>query len=81
MTTKMIRELKTASEIIDALGGTAEVARLTKRGMAAVSNWRASGRLPAEFFLIMTQQLTEKFCSAPSSLWSIREPIEREATA
>ena len=32
-----------ASEIIDALGGTAEVARLCETSMQAVSNWRQHG--------------------------------------
>lgn len=35
--------LMTSSQIIDALGGTAEVARLCEVEMAAVSQWRHNG--------------------------------------
>lgn len=68
------RELQTAGDVIDALGGTAETARLTKRKSQHVSNWRAAGRLPADTFLIMLAELRERDCNASPKLWGIKEP-------
>jgi hypothetical protein len=63
--------LTTAGEVIDALGGTAETARKTNRQMQAVSNWRKSGRLPAETFLIVSDELAKLGRAAPPELWGI----------
>ena len=41
----------TVSEIIDALGGTAEVARHFGVGRTAVGNWRSWGRFPDRLHL------------------------------
>ena len=68
------RDLQTAGEVIDALGGTAATARLVGRKDQHVSNWRASGRLPADTFLIIAELLKEKNATAPPSVWGIREP-------
>lgn len=43
----MIRKLTTPGAVIDALGGTAEVAKLTGKTPQAVSNWRTRG-LPGD---------------------------------
>ncbi len=71
--------LETASEVIDALGGTAAVARLTNRQMQHVSNWRSTGRLPPDTFLIMTAELHKIRLAAPSEIWGI--PSSREAVS
>lgn len=63
--------LKSASDVIDALGGTAAMARLTSRRMQSVSNWRAEGRLPAETFLVVGRALEDIGKSAPPSIWGI----------
>lgn len=68
------RELQTAGEVIDALGGTAATARLTARKDQHVSNWRAYGRLPSETFLILKAELEKRDLRAPPSIWGIREP-------
>lgn len=68
------RELQTASEVIDRLGGTAATARLTGRRDQHVSNWRRSGRLPADTFLVMKVELRGRGCTAPAKLWGITEP-------
>ncbi|HEX5424878.1 MAG TPA: hypothetical protein VFW94_15125 [Candidatus Acidoferrales bacterium] len=70
----MGRELQTADEVIDALGGTAATARLTGKNPQHVSNWRAAERLPAETFLILQDELRARDLIAPPSLWGIREP-------
>ena len=47
------------SALIDALGGTAEVARLSEVRSPSVSGWRASGRIP-EDRLIRLSLIAEK---------------------
>jgi hypothetical protein len=44
----------TASDFIDALGGTSVVGRLTKSSPQAVANWRARGTIPATFYLVLS---------------------------
>jgi hypothetical protein len=68
------RELQTAGQVIDQLGGTAATARLTGRKDQHVTNWRRSGRLPADTFLIMMAELRDRDCNAAPSLWGIKEP-------
>jgi len=41
----------TAHELIQALGGTASVAKLLGIGPSAVSNWKAAGRIPPRWYL------------------------------
>ena len=69
----MTRDLQTAGEVIDALGGTAATARIAGRKDQHVSNWRASGRLPADTFLILQAELRDRDLNAPPSIWGIRE--------
>lgn len=71
----MTRNLQTANDVIDALGGTAATARLTGRRGSHVSNWRKSGRLPAQTFLVLKHELTSRDCSASPELWGIKEPV------
>ena len=68
------RNLKSADEVIDALGGTVATADLTGRKAQHVSNWRASGRLPANTFLVISKELSERGKNAPPSIWGITEP-------
>jgi hypothetical protein len=70
----MPKELQTAGDVIDALGGTAATARIVGKKDQHVSNWRASGRLPAYTFLILQPELESRGKSAPPGLWGIREP-------
>lgn len=70
----MARELQSASEVIDALGGTAATARLTDRRAQHVSNWRKTGRLPPDTFLVLKTELNERNCRASPELWGIKEP-------
>ena len=41
--------LTTTEEIIDALGGTAVVSRMTRRQMAQVARWKRVGKFPPRF--------------------------------
>ncbi len=59
----------TTSEVIDALGGTAKVARLMKRRPQAVSNWRDRPAFPPETFLAFRTALETIGHAAPPKLW------------
>ena len=59
-------EIRTASQAIDALGGTAKVARMfaTKLSRQAVSNWRLATRgLPPDTYAVMAPALTARGCT------------------
>lgn len=73
-----IRRLKTASEVIDEIGSD-RLRELTGRKSQHITNWRASGFLPHDFFLIMTEELAERECTAPAALWRIIEPKKSRA--
>lgn len=57
--------------VIDALGGTAEVARITGRTPQAVSNWRKRATFPPDTFLVLNGALTLKAKTAPATLWGM----------
>ncbi|MFO0236941.1 MAG: hypothetical protein ACK53Z_02875 [Betaproteobacteria bacterium] len=69
----MTNEPQTPQQIIDLLGGTSAVARMTERSAQAVSNWRSRG-LPSDVFLIMADALKAKGIEADPSLWGILQP-------
>lgn len=64
--------LTSVEEVIEHLGGTGKVARLTGSTVPAVCNWRTYGRFPATMFLVMTQLLRRRGAVAPPGLWSQR---------
>lgn len=67
-------ELRNANEVIDALGGTGATARLTNRKYdQAVSNWRKSGRLPADTFVVISNELKKMGLRADPSIWGMVE--------
>ena len=67
-------ELHSATDVIDVLGGTRATARFTGRRDQAVSNWRANGRLPADTYLVITQELGRLGYYARASLWGMHDP-------
>ena len=66
-------ELRTTTEIIDALGGNILVAQLTSSAPKAVSRWRTA-KFPSNTYLIIKAELLRLGVSAPDHLWSMREP-------
>jgi len=64
--------LKTAAEVIDALGGTQAVADMFRIGYGAAWNWRIRG-LPADTYAAMQRELNHRGYMAPAVLWSQRE--------
>lgn len=64
----------TTGDVIDALGGTAAVARLLGRSMTVVSNWKAGGCFPSNTYVVFQGALAQAGRSAPDSLWRMVEP-------
>lgn len=62
------RQLKTATEVIDALGQP-RVSELTGKTYKQVWAWRADGAFPARYFLAMWSELVAQGYSAPPGLW------------
>lgn len=75
-------ELRSTSEIIDALGGNQAVSELTGiNNSGAVSNWRAQAAFPAWTYLSITRALEQTGKSAPDALWAMNPPRKRHAEA
>jgi len=78
-----LKVLGTSGEVIDALGGTSNTARIAASVSPSgcspqrVTNWRGSGRLAPFTFLIFTDELTARGFRAPPELWGIKPPPER----
>ena len=52
--------LDSVSTVVDAFGGTNAVARRLGVGPPAVSNWRAAGVIPSEYFLVFSSWAAAK---------------------
>lgn len=63
----IMAHLNTTSEVIDALGGTAAVARLMGVSLQVVTNWRARKQFPAYTYLGLKEALGER--NVPNTLW------------
>jgi hypothetical protein len=70
--------LTTTGEVIDALGGSAQLARMLGYSVQRVHNWRGFPTFPADTFLALNSALHAKGLTAPPSLWSQVEPPARE---
>ncbi|MGC2779690.1 MAG: hypothetical protein WA418_29030 [Bradyrhizobium sp.] len=64
--------IKTASGVIDALGGTMAAARLAQSVPQVMTNARAKNRLPYPSFLLLTAALAEVGKTADPRLWGIK---------
>jgi hypothetical protein len=73
----MERTPLTASDVIDALGGTGATARIARRTPQTVSNWRLVNKLPPQTFLTISQELRSRGMDAPPSLWGIEQPEQQ----
>jgi len=63
------RNLKTAAEVMAALGGPTGVSRLTGAQYKNAWAWQRVPIFPARYFLVMTRALRKKRFRAPPSLW------------
>jgi hypothetical protein len=67
--------LETAEDVIEALGGVPATARLTgRKDGRVVSNWKVRKRLPADTFLIVSDELKRLGKNASPSVWGITAP-------
>lgn len=65
-----MRNLKTAGEVVEVLGGHKIVCKMAKANRKASYYWVGSaGTFPARTFDMMTKALKKKRCKAPPSLW------------
>ena len=69
--------LESTSAVIDALGGTSAVARLTERQPTAVSNWRGT-TFPSNTYVVMQAALGRRGKAAPDRLWGMVPAQEGE---
>lgn len=74
-----MQELRTTDEVMDKLGGTSAVARLTGRKDTAASNWRNFETFPPDTFLVMKEALSAAGYTAPPSLWRMVETAQVES--
>ena len=71
----MMETLSDSSQVIDALGGTRSVKKLTgAKSDQLVFHWRKSGRITAKHFLVMTEALERIGKKADPAIWGINEP-------
>lgn len=71
--------MKTTSEIIDALGGTAEVARLCNVKPPSVSEWKANDEIPEARVLFLALLRPDLFPDVPKP--EFRTAADTEAKA
>lgn len=61
--------LRDAASVIEVLGGTVQTAKMVGRWHSQVSQWKARGEFPPEYFLLMTTKLRELGYTASPTLW------------
>ncbi len=67
------QRLETAGDVIVQLGGPTKVGRMVGRSVQSVVNWRNRGKLPADTFPVLQDELRDRNLTAPPSLWGIRK--------
>jgi len=69
-----IRLLKTFDQVVDVLGGTGEVGRLTNQDTSAVCNWRRRRqKFPTKYYFVLQEELAARGLTAPRTLWGFYE--------
>jgi len=66
-----MKRLKTVDDVIAALGGTTNTAKVLGRSAQSVSNMRIAGRMPSATFLRALRALRKAGYDAPPELWGI----------
>ncbi len=69
-------QLTDTVSVIEALGGTDSVAKLTGRKYSAAFNWRSFDTFPPDTFVIMQGALRDAGHDAPVSLWRMVEAAQ-----
>lgn len=72
--------LKTARQVVAALGGTAKVSKLTRSTEKAVWHWvGAAEKFPANQYVAMQRALKRRRMTAPAWLWAQKNVEKRAA--
>lgn len=71
-----LKPLKTTSEGIDLLGGTAEMSRICGATMQQVSDWRASGYFSPTTYYLLRPEFEKIGYEATPRLWRMKEPAK-----
>lgn len=67
-----MKQLSSAFEVVQALGGPQAVASMTGRSYKSVWRWQGS-RFPAATYFKLQSELAAKKMTAPASLWRMTE--------
>jgi hypothetical protein len=66
-----MRNLKSAREVVEALGGIPAVREMTGANLKAVYYWTGQAHaFPARYFKKMNDALKRRGCKAPPGLWA-----------
>lgn len=76
-----MQQLSTTREVMEELGGTSAVAKLTGRTYAAAFNWLDFKTFPANTYVALTAALAERGKTAPASLWGMVDPASHRESA
>lgn len=68
--------LHSVKDVVAALGGPTETARIAKSGANNVWNWKSTNKFPADSYLLLSEELKARDLYAPPSLWGMREAAE-----
>lgn len=68
--------LRSAADIIKALGETAAVAELLGLDVPVVSNWKGRKSIPPEYFVALSDALAKKKMVADPAVFRMREAAE-----
>ena len=66
-----MRNLTTASEVFEELGGVTKVAEIVGCKYNTASNWKSFNRFPARTFLAIQSALDERDLRADPELWGM----------
>ena len=72
----MARKVSSVVAIVSELGGARAVAKLAGVTEPAVYNWQRRKHLPRRTYLVLTRALERNGCSAPATLWRMREAAQ-----
>jgi hypothetical protein len=66
-----MKQLRTANQVVKALGGLDEVCRITGANVKQAWHWHGrAGRFPANTYVAMTRVLNARGYEAPARLWN-----------
>jgi hypothetical protein len=68
----MAKLLRTAAELIDEMGGAAQVAEMIGENRTTVGNWRTRG-IPAATYLRLQKLIQSKGLKASQACWNWRD--------